>query len=119
MSLSHGLRRVEAFLMERLSRSIAVHVADESGERREYRFSIRAATAGLAVGSDPACHIRLTGLDIRPVHARLQPLSNHWVLKHLPDGQRLPLPRTFEGDYDTRVDRTPFEIGRYRLQITD
>jgi hypothetical protein len=83
-----------------------------------HRFSWIVAQQGLAIGTDRNCHIRLRGSGVRAVHARLQPASNHWVLKSLPRGQKLPLPAELEGQFD-RVDRMPFVIEGYRLQISD
>lgn len=96
-----------------------VTVQDPSGRRSQYEFSKPTVSRGLSIGSDSGCDIRLTGAGVRPVHARLQPASNHWVLSYLPEGQRLPLPEEFGGPYDDRVDRVPFKIEGHRLQVDD
>lgn len=113
-------------LLKRLPRVVRRHwfyaivsVEDPSGRSRDYWFSRRRVGRGLAIGSHPACDVRLTGSGVRPVHARLQPMSNHWVLKFMPEGQRLPLPKEFEGQYDHRVDRVLFDIEGHRLLVDD
>jgi hypothetical protein len=95
-----------------------VRVDDPTGRRRHHVFSRATVGRGLSIGSNRACHIRLTGPGVRPLHARLDPMSNHWVLRYLTAGELLPLTETDEGEYH-RVDRVPFEIEGYTLLIDD
>jgi hypothetical protein len=95
-----------------------VTVEDPAGRFTDYAISRDTAARGVSIGSDPACDVRLSGRKVRPVHARLDPKSNHWVVTYLPNGAPLPLQET-EAPHDDRVDRAPFEIEGHVLQIHD
>jgi hypothetical protein len=96
-----------------------VTVEDPTGRFEDYySFNRETVERGLSIGSDRACHIRLTGLGVRPLHARLDPMSNHWILRYLAAGARLPLSEADAGEFN-RVDRVPFEIEGYTLLIDD
>ncbi len=96
-----------------------VTVENPAGRFTDFAISKEVATRGVLVGADPSCDIRISGKTVRPVHAVLQPMSNHWMLRHLPVGRHLPLPEWCEAQNDDRVDRVPFELEGHVLQIHD
>lgn len=96
-----------------------VRVDDPQRRTTHYWFSRQTVTRGLSLGAARKCDIRLSGTNVRSVHARLDAMSNHWVLKYLPGNTTLPLPEHYEGEYDDRVDRVPFEIEAHTLLIDD